>query len=487
MQTRKIFKILLFAILAASIGYITARAWYGSKNIFISGRNPISQVVSLIFDNSRLIGESRGQVNILLLGIGGAGHDGPYLSDTIIVASIKPETSEVSLLSIPRDVRITMPGGGEDKINAVYAYSTAKYGAKVGLAQTRLAVSEFTGLDIAYATVVDFDGFIKAVDHLGGLDVLIDHTFTDSYYPNEKLGYIPPVTFKAGVEHMDGDRALIYARSRYSTSDFDRARRQQRIIEAFEAKVRELNFLKDIGTINKLFDDFTSHVATNLEPSEIKRLAELTVDVPQSRIYASVLDPTTGLICSYLSKEKGYHLTLCPGRDEKDLHKYVETAYARGRVALEKPAAEIQNATNLGGLAQAAGDQLASIAFKASFANAAKLTNSSETVVYDLTNGAKPNSLAVLLVSFGAKVGKTPPLHQAATLPDFIIVLGRDYRPPILDIINLDPPEPEEEDEDTEKEETVPADPKKTPTTSEKEETETPVGSLPETNPEPAI
>lgn len=489
MESNRKFRIvttLILALVAGFLGYVVSKAWYGSKNIFISGRNPVSQVVSLVFNSGKLVGEKDGQVNVLLLGVGGAGHDGPYLSDTIIIASVKIATSEVSLISIPRDTLISIPGfTGLYKINEAYAYATQKYGPKVGLAQARIAVSDLTGLDIPYAGVIDFEGFSNAVDHLGGIDVQIDNTFTDSFYPNDKFGYIAPVTFKAGVEHMDGERALIYARSRYSTSDFDRARRQQRIMEAFQARVRQLNVFKDMGTINRLFDEFTNNVSTNLDPGEVKKLADLTGT--QTKIYSSVLDPTTGLVCSFLSEAKGYHLTLCPGRTQDDLYKYVETSFSRGRVAGERPVVQIQNATTVSGLAMAASDQLSLMGFKTSFGNTSKITDPSQTIIYDLTDGKKPDSLAVLLVNFGGTLSNNPPVIQAAaSVADFMVVLGRNYKAPVLDIINLDPPKPEEDKEQTEDAETTPATPDttkpkpKTSDGSEEAEPEPPVGGAAE-------
>ena len=455
-RVSRIIITLILSCIAAFLGFVTARAWNGSKSVFISGRNPFVQVADFLFGGDTLIGESRGQINILLLGVGGAGHDGPYLTDTIIVASVKPGTNEAALFSIPRDTITNVPGVyGKYKINHIYALSTAKYGLKKGLEQTRQAISEFTGLNIPYAVVVDFDGFIKAVDHLGGIDVQIDKTFTDSQYPNNKLGFIPPVTFKTGVEHMNGTRSLIYARSRYSTSDFDRARRQQRIIEAFGSRAKELNLLRDINIINKLFDDFSSHVVTNLEPGEIRRLGQIGTQIKGSNIYTTVLDPTTGLVCSYLSSELGYHLNPCPGKSLDDIQKFVELQFARGHVASEQSVVEVQNATAVEGHATTAAEHLEGIGFKAVSANAARLSDPGRTIIYDLTNGQKPDSLAVLLVTLGGTVGKQAPVAKTSPSPDFIVVLGRDYKPPFLDVINLDPPKPkegnDEDDDDTER------------------------------------
>lgn len=451
MSKGKIFATVILTVLSGFVGYATAKVWHGSNSIFISGRNPVSQFTSLVFNSKKLIGESQGQVNILLLGVGGEGHDGPYLSDTILVASIRPETNEVALTSVPRDTHVTIPGHpGKYKINSAYAFGVMNYGEKIALTQARETVSNYLGIEIPYSVVVDFEGFRKAIDIVGGVDVEIDKTFTDYHYPNTKGGYIPPVTFKAGTEHMNGGRALIYARSRHSTSDFDRSRRQQKIIEAFKDKIKELNLLSDFRTLSSLFDNFTGHISTNLDAGEIKRLTEVISDVPNNKIHTAVLDPTTGLVCSYTSKELGYHIELCPGKTKRDIKQFVENIFSIGRMRSENPIVEVQNATEIPGHAYTASAQLGQVGFKASITNAGSLSNPERTVVYDLTNGQKPDSLAVLLTTFSARLGSTPPVSKTSLDPDFIVVLGRNYKGPVLDVINLDPPEPEEGDEEDE-------------------------------------
>ena len=444
----KVVITLMLALLSGVFGFTLAKFWHGSNSIFISGRNPVAQLAGLVFDGQKLIGESQDQVNVLLLGVGGEGHDGPYLSDTVMLASIKPNTSEISLISIPRDIIVSIPGSyGLYKINSAYAYGVMNYGQKIGLTQARKTVENFLGIEIPYALVVDFAGFAKGVDTLGGIDVEIERSFTDSLFPNTKNGYIGPVSFKAGVEHMDGERALIYARSRYTTSDFDRARRQQKILEAFKARVRDLNLFSDIKTVNGLYDDFTSHISTNLDAGQIKRLAGLMLQVPQNQIYSSVIDPTTGMVCSFLSKEKGYHIDLCRGRTLKNIKEYTDSSFARGRVTSEQPLVEIQNATGIGGFALMASEQLTLMSFNTTATNASKLTDPDQSVIYDLTGGKKPNSLAVLQTTLSAKIGSNPPIAKTSPTPDFIVILGKNYRPPYLEVINLDPPEPEEEEE----------------------------------------
>ena len=108
-------------------------------------------------------------------------------------------------------------------------------------------MQNLTGLQVPYFAVMDFSGFEKAIDQVGGVDVTVDRTFTDYQYPDSGTGYLPPQTFTAGPQHMDGARALIFARSRHAAgvegSDFARSQRQQKIIDAFKQKVLSMNLV----------------------------------------------------------------------------------------------------------------------------------------------------------------------------------------------------------------------------------------------------
>ncbi len=202
-----------------------------------------------------------GRTNILLLGIGGVNHDGPDLTDTMLVASIDLKTFDTILISIPRDIWVDSISA---KINSAYAYGeeSKKGGGKI-LAQS--AVSEVLGIPIHYVIRIDFSGFKKAVDLIGGVDIGVEKAFDDFEYPIEgkdydtcgytekmieepntlgrsasasaqKLIYLdkngnqPPegvnpyscrfehLHFDAGLQHMDGTLALKYVRSRKGTN-----------------------------------------------------------------------------------------------------------------------------------------------------------------------------------------------------------------------------------------------------------------------------
>src|SRR5690348_12309514 len=209
-------------VLALVAGIFGAGGWYlihKTNQIFTGNNNIISRVSGLILSpNKKLIGEDQGVVNILLLGIGGDGHDGAFLTDTMMVASIDVRTNEVTLTSIPRDWEYAEPGGGYNKINSVYAFAYQKDPGTAGQAAIA-AAEQLTGIQIPYYAVVDFTGFVQAINDLGGVDVTVDNTFTDSEFPNDypydTKGYLAPVTFTKGPAHMDGRTALIFARSRH--------------------------------------------------------------------------------------------------------------------------------------------------------------------------------------------------------------------------------------------------------------------------------
>ncbi len=216
------------AVLGLGFGGWLAFKGLSAAHKIISRSNGGAPALVGSLDPTKLKGEGDGRINILVLGIGGVGHEAPTLSDTMLVLSIDPQTKDTAMLSIPRDLYVKIPATGKyatqySKINAANAYGGPELAAKV--------VSSVIGVPIHYYILVDFSGFRQAVDAVGGVDVTVGKAIYDPEYPcdNEKGGYCP-FSVAAGPQHMNGTVALRYARSRKSTSDFDRAARQQQII-----------------------------------------------------------------------------------------------------------------------------------------------------------------------------------------------------------------------------------------------------------------
>lgn len=292
-----------------------------------------SETIASITKSGPQVKNERGRTNILLLGTGGGNHEGPDLSDTIIMASVDLKTKDTQLISIPRDLWVPSLSS---KINAAYAFGREKR-ANEGLKQAKEAVSGELGIPIHYALRLDFDGFIKAVDLIGGLDVDIENTFDDYVYPilgkeNDLCGkhyekiellsdaspeakdYVikddagveypdEPATFACRFEHihfnkgmttMDGVTSLKYVRSRKGTngegSDFARSRRQERVITAFKAKVFSTDTLLNPKKIIDLTGTFKDSIDTDIGASEVTQFARLANDAKEGQIKTLSLD-----------------------------------------------------------------------------------------------------------------------------------------------------------------------------------------------------
>lgn len=204
----------------------------------------------------------RGPVHVLILGTDERpGEAGPFRSDTMILARFDPRVPRVALLSIPRDLWVTIPGVGENRINAAHFFG--------GPLLAKETVATLFGVPVHYYVKINFDGFVRIVDAMGGIEVEVPETLHDTNYPTPDYG-VTTVHIEAGAQHMDGETALIYARSRYSTSDFDRARRQQQILAAMKAKLQDpLTWPRLPGVARAVLES----VQTDMPPQEWAVLA----------------------------------------------------------------------------------------------------------------------------------------------------------------------------------------------------------------------
>jgi len=184
------------------------------------------------------------RTNLLLLGIDrrdGTGWD--YLTDTIMIVSVDPDGGVANMLSIPRDLQVAIPGYGEDRINTANVFGYQQEGSDAGPALLKATIEGNFGIPIDGYLMIDFTTFVQIIDALGGIDIDVPNALDDTQYPDPRPG--DPYAFKtlhfdAGLQHMDGARAIEYARSRMSTTDFDRAKRQQLILLAIRKKALSL-------------------------------------------------------------------------------------------------------------------------------------------------------------------------------------------------------------------------------------------------------
>lgn len=208
------------------------------------------------------------RTNLLVLGYGGGNHAGGNLTDSILVVSVLPQNHHTSLVSVPRDLFVQNPpnSGQYTKINAVYEFASnnGKQPAAGGDAAAA-KVALVTGMDVKYWLTIDFTGFKKVIDSIGGVDVYVPDAFNACYPKNDDAAVDPSwikVQFNKGMQHMDGATAIAYARAREPLSvcgmgqsenlaeltDFGRSARQQIIVKAVLAKV------KQVSTLPHLYD-----------------------------------------------------------------------------------------------------------------------------------------------------------------------------------------------------------------------------------------
>ncbi|OGN10230.1 MAG: hypothetical protein A3C64_01865 [Candidatus Yanofskybacteria bacterium RIFCSPHIGHO2_02_FULL_41_12] len=245
--------------------------------------------------------------DILLLGIRGedgpdAKDAGPLLADTIMVVSYDKISKKASLVSLPRDLYVKIKKNKNDKINTAYEYGV--YGGG-GLNFTKELISKITGVYIDKAVVINFSSFEKIIDEIGGIDIALAKPFEES----GQWGY--EFKLPAGVNHLNGQNALYYARSRYSSSDFDRSRRQQQVIFAIKDKLANLNFwsnpVKTITALNTL----RGNIDTDLNIWNTGDLLNMAKEINDSAKITKHVISTENLV--YESRENNAYILLPVG------------------------------------------------------------------------------------------------------------------------------------------------------------------------------
>ncbi len=180
-----------------------------------------------------------GPVTILLLGNDRRpGEEATPRADAIMVVRYDPDRRRVSILSLPRDLWVAIPGYGENRLNTAYLRGEYDGSPGTGMALAKATVSDLLGIPISYVAVVDFRGFIGIIDALDGVTVDVSATLVDDHFPTADHGFTT-VRFAPGLQSMDGATALTYCRVRHPDDDFARHRRQQAVLLAIAARLRE--------------------------------------------------------------------------------------------------------------------------------------------------------------------------------------------------------------------------------------------------------
>lgn len=275
------------------------------------------------------------QINVLLLGTNA------NLSDSIIVASIDPETKTVSMLSIPRDLYINDDTYGKLKINEIHSRAEGASKTKGnGAKKLKEVVAQTFGIPIHYFVRVDFDGFKKIVDSIGGIDVDVKTALSDGEYPcdndpTKSCGF----SIKAGKQHINGTTALKYTRCRKGNcgSDFGRAMRQQEVLKAIRAKALSAQVLANPKKVTDLISALGTHMLMDISATELTQSIALARSLGNPTMRSHVFGASDGLVETGNIGGKSVVVPTAGASDYSELQAFAQAYIQQPRIAAEKP------------------------------------------------------------------------------------------------------------------------------------------------------
>jgi LCP family protein required for cell wall assembly len=386
------------------------------------------------FDAEALPQDLREPFNVLLIGVDRRPDpEEGARSDTLILVHVNPAGGWAGMLSIPRDSVVQIPGLGTAKINAAYAHGynnpEALYGPGVapeaaGGALAAETVARFLGVQVDYIAQVDFHGFQRLVDTLGGIPINVEHPIFDATYPSEDYGY-ERLFIPAGLQVMNGDLALRYARTRHASSDFDRSRRQQQVLRAILHEVRARGLLSQATLLPELVRDLQESVSTTLPLSDLntlRGLAALAQRLDAERILTLSINPNdVGIVW-----ESGSDIYWDPA----DVAAQVARLQAGPGAKVEQARVQVLNGAGVPGLAGRVTARLAAQGFSlAAPDDAPRIYERSQLIDYR----GRPETLRRLAETLGLDPGdvySVPPAGSpSADGVDLVLILGENYQP----------------------------------------------------------
>jgi len=234
---------------------------------------------------------SGGVEHILLLGLDRSGSL-PGRTDAILIVAVRHDTGDVGVVSVPRDLWVRIPGEEPGRINKVLRLGAMRAGEGSGLRLLEEVILAEMGIDVDYALAVDFAGFERAIDTLGGIDVEVECPIRDNFVsPGRERGY-EPLCLSSGRHRLDGHTALLFARSRHGRTDLDRARRQQAVLLGIKNRATSLDALPRLAD---LWLEAGSYLATDLDLAGAMRLLRVASSAGPGMVHGLVLGPPVAI------------------------------------------------------------------------------------------------------------------------------------------------------------------------------------------------
>lgn len=415
-------------------GFLFSQGYFNARKTFQGSAAALKTDV----DPSLLKGEGDGRINVLLLGRGGGNHDGPDLTDTMMLDSIDPINHTSTLISIPRDLWVDVPNQGAMKVNAAFETGEFKYLGKnnpgstnpnaiqAGFDEADQTVESVLGVTIHYNVLVDFHAFQQAVDTVGGVTVNVPSDLIDPTMAWEN-GH-SPVLAKAGTDTFNGKQALNYVRSRETSSDFARAQRQRAVLLALKSKVESLGTLSNPFKINSLFKAFSNNVKTDLSLKDATRLYGIIQAIPDTKTNSvGLADAPNNYITTGNLAGQAIALPAAGLFNYKDIQAFVRSQLKDPYILKENARITILNGTPANGLAGTKANELKGYGYNVVSTGNAPNTNFTQTTLVDLTHGKDKYTKRYLEQRLGVRAITTLPDNAIQTNgADFVIILGSD-------------------------------------------------------------
>jgi len=372
--------------------------------------------------------EQQERINILLLGIDQRkGDAGPWRTDTMILVSVDPATRSAAMISIPRDLWVTIPGYGESRINMAHYLGDANDYPGGGVALAKKTAWYALGVPVHYYARINFGGFERLVDAIGGLTINVETAIHDENYPDGSYGTMV-LDIPAGVQHMDGRTALQYARSRHGTGDFDRMARQQNVILAARDKILSANIL--LSSLPKMLEIAGDSVKTDLTLEQMFMLAELAQNIQRDNIKHGVIDDS---MTTTVVTPQGWMVEVA---DWDMVRQMIDDLFpapmpsavptpslAKAQLVSEKARIVVQNGTLITDLAKDTAESLRNQGFNViRYENADRFDHQQTRLV---AYSDKPYTISTLAQRFGISDGN---IYDESSMNDvdIVIVIGRD-------------------------------------------------------------
>jgi LCP family protein required for cell wall assembly len=416
-------------------GFLFSQGYLRAHKVFRGGTATAEALKSEV-DPNLLKGEGDGRINILLLGRGGGTHDAPDLTDTIMLASIDPVNHTSTLVSVPRDLWVKIPSAGAMKINAAWQTGEFKHlgkqapGSKdskaiqAGYDMIDQTIEEVLGVKINYNVLVDFKAFSQAVDTVNGVSIDVPSDLVDPTMAWENANN--PILAKAGPQSFDGKKALIYARSRETTSDFARSQRQRALLLALKDKVDTMGTLSNPKKITGLMSAFGDNVYTDLSMKDAARLYSILKKVPDTNVASiGLADASAPYVTTGNMNGQSIVLPKAGLFDYSQIQTYVHSQLKDPYILKESAKVMILNGTLTPGLATAKANELKAYGYNVVNTGNAPSTGWTQTMLFDFSRGKSKYTKRYLEQRLGVTASndlqdKTIQTNGA----DFVIIIG---------------------------------------------------------------